>query len=52
MLMDLDLDLEEPKSERAVSFEVRKTQIKWNKEGKSRLCKSYYKGSRRTQMKY
>lgn len=30
--MDLDLDLEEPKSERAVSLEVRKTQIKWNQE--------------------
>ena len=48
----LDLDLEEFRTERAVSPEACKTQIKWKKEGEDKLCGAYGKGSRRTQMRH
>lgn len=48
----LDLDLEESRTERAVSPKVCKTQIRWNKDGEDRLRGVYGKGSRRTQMRH
>ena len=49
---ELDLDLEEPRIKQAVSLDVSKTEIRWNKEGENRLCKGYGKGSKRTQMRH
>lgn len=39
-----DLDLEEPKIKQAVSPDVSKTEIRWNKEGEDRLRGGYSKG--------
>ena len=47
-----DLDLEEPRIKQAVSPDVSKTEIRWNKEGEDRLRGGYGKGSRRTQMRH
>ena len=42
----LDLDLEESRTERAVSPGACKTQIKWKKEGEDKLRGTYGKGSK------
>ena len=47
-----DLDLEEPRIKQAVSPDVSKTEIRWNKEEEDRLCGGYGKGSRRMQMRH
>lgn len=44
--------MEESRTEQAVSPEVRKTQIRWNKEGEGKLRGAYSKGSRRTQIRH
>ena len=44
-------EIEEPRTEQAVSPVVCKKEVKWNKEGEDRLRGSYGKGSRSTQMR-
>lgn len=45
------MEIEEPRTEQAVSPVVCKKEVKWNKEGEDRLRGSYGKGSRSTQMR-
>lgn len=41
MKMNWTLDIEKPRTKRAVSPEVQKREIEWNKEGKDKLRGAY-----------
>lgn len=41
-----DLEEEHSKTEKVASLEILKKELKWNKEGKSNLCRGYGSGSR------
>ena len=49
--VDLE-DVEESRTEQAVSSKVCKTQIRWNKKGEDKLRGAYGKESRRIQMRH
>lgn len=47
----LDMVIEKSKTEQALSPVVYKSKVKWSKKEEDRLCGSYGKGSKRTQMR-
>lgn len=45
-------DVEKSRTKQAYSSKVHKTQVKCNEKGEDKLCETYSKGSRKTQMQY